>query len=141
MSAHATVCCACNVEALFVQMFMCFSCFKVTVYCRWMHRSTNRMKGHAHPRMYYKCTAPRCLARKHTEMTGNDDTQLVTTYVGTHIHPIPAAGSDDRNEGIDYSRGPPAADGRTRGAYHRMLRLTCCASTQCLPCMNKLSSR
>lgn len=107
------------------------SCSDITTCCRWSYRSTNRMKGHAHPRMYYKCTAPGCLARKHTEVSATDDTQLVTTYVGIHIHTIPVAGDDGSKEGQNCNSRLPAADGQARGILHRALLFTCNASSTC----------
>lgn len=79
------------------------------------------MKGHAYPRKYYRCTVPHCLARKHTEISGGDEFQLVTTYVGIHIHPIPGAGDDGSKEGIDYSNRLPA-DGQARGIVSTRLQ-------------------
>lgn len=121
-----------SMEASCAQMGMHQS-FDITMHCRWGLRSTNRMKGHAYPRKYYRCTVPHCLARKHTEISGGDEFQLVTTYVGIHIHPIPGAGDDGSKEGIDYSNRLPA-DGQARGTNHCALLLTCSASSKsCLP--------
>ena len=61
--------------------------------CRWHKHGRTVLKGHSHPRTYYKCTEPGCPMRKHVEMNGHDDDQLVITYGGMHNHPTPATGS------------------------------------------------
>lgn len=94
--------------------------FDITTYCRWIYCATNRMKGHAHPCMCYKCTARGCLARKHVEMSESDNTQLVTTYSGMHSHSLPAVGSEGSKRDLDCGGRLSSTDGQLTGTCHEI---------------------
>lgn len=56
--------------------------------------------------------------RKHVEVSGSDDNQLVTTYEGMHNHPIPPASSGASKGGMGRRSSLSGADGQARGTLH-----------------------
>ncbi|KAL6905794.1 hypothetical protein ACP4OV_003395 [Aristida adscensionis] len=61
---------------------------------RWRKYGQKVVKGTSFPRSYYRCSAPRCNARKYVEHAPHDRDSLgrlssVTTYEGRHNHGIP----------------------------------------------------
>lgn len=52
----------------------------------WRKYGQKKIGGNAHPKSYYRCTAPGCCAKKSVERAGDD---AIVVYEGSHTHPAP----------------------------------------------------
>ncbi|PKA64899.1 putative WRKY transcription factor 49 [Apostasia shenzhenica] len=53
---------------------------------KWRKYGQKSIKNSPNPRSYYRCTNPKCNAKKQVERSGEDPETLVITYEGLHLH-------------------------------------------------------
>ncbi|KAL5973361.1 WRKY Transcription Factor [Asimina triloba] len=53
---------------------------------KWRKYGQKSIKNSPNPRSYYRCTNPRCSAKKQVERSTEDPDTLVVTYEGIHLH-------------------------------------------------------
>ncbi|TKY66010.1 WRKY transcription factor 49 [Spatholobus suberectus] len=53
---------------------------------KWRKYGQKSIKNSPNPRSYYRCTNPRCSAKKQVERSNEDPDTLIITYDGLHLH-------------------------------------------------------
>ncbi|RDX82118.1 putative WRKY transcription factor 49, partial [Mucuna pruriens] len=53
---------------------------------KWRKYGQKSIKNSPNPRSYYRCTNPRCSAKKQVEKSNEDPDTLIITYEGLHLH-------------------------------------------------------
>eukprot|EP01018_Ginkgo_biloba_P004836 Gb_17074 [translate_table: standard] len=53
---------------------------------KWRKYGQKAIKNSPHPRSYYRCTNPRCSAKKQVERSVEDPETITITYEGLHLH-------------------------------------------------------
>ncbi|KAJ9545262.1 hypothetical protein OSB04_024969 [Centaurea solstitialis] len=68
---------------------------------KWRKYGQKSIKNSSNPRSYYKCTNPRCGAKKQVERSNDDPDTLIITYEGLHLHYMYPLFIFDQSENID----------------------------------------
>ncbi|XP_062197513.1 probable WRKY transcription factor 75 [Phragmites australis] len=87
---------------------------------RWRKYGQKAVKNNNFPRSYYRCTHQGCNVKKQVQRLSRDEGVVVTTYEGTHTHPIEK--SNDNFEHILTQMQIYSGLGSTFSSSHNMFQ-------------------
>ncbi|WOK96970.1 hypothetical protein Cni_G05678 [Canna indica] len=94
---------------------------------RWRKYGQKTIKNSPNPRSYYRCSNPRCQAKKQVERSKEDPEMLIITYEGLHLH-YPSSHLFLRRSHRDYDDVDAAK--RTTQMPKRLPELQYCVNIQ-----------
>ncbi|KAL6853991.1 hypothetical protein ACP4OV_020020 [Aristida adscensionis] len=79
---------------------------------KWRKYGQKSIKNSPNPRSYYRCTNPRCNAKKQVERATDEPDTLVVTYEGLHLHYtyshfLSSSSSSSHHQQQQQQQGPP----------------------------------
>ncbi|KAL1340013.1 hypothetical protein HN51_005119 [Arachis hypogaea] len=75
-----------KIENKYTLKFKCFGNGMGDDGYKWRKYGQKSIKNSPNPRSYYRCTNPRCSAKKQVERSNEDPDTLIITYEGLHLH-------------------------------------------------------